>query len=65
MRNIHKCPIYWKLLKQAIPCSFPEQRHCKRIGGSFLCQARVDEIGLKTCLKEVSELKDFAKHLNK
>jgi len=62
MRDIKRCPIMWKLLKTAIPCSYPTTNRCGRIGGSFLCKYRVAELGLKNCLREVAELKDFAKH---
>ncbi|MCK4805678.1 MAG: hypothetical protein KAS91_00630 [Candidatus Pacebacteria bacterium] len=62
MRDVNRCPIYWKLQKEAIPCSYPNVNKCGRIGGSFLCKHRIAEIGKKNCLKEVSELKDYAKH---
>ena len=65
MRDITRCPIMWKLLKQAIPCSYPDVDKCGRVGGSSFCRYRIAEIGLKTCIREVNELKDFAKHLNK
>lgn len=65
MRNIQKCPIMWKLLRVAIPCSYPESNKCGRIDGSLLCRYRVAEIGLSSCLKEIAELQDFAKYLKK
>ena len=61
-RNICKCPIMKKLLNQTIPCSYPDVNKCGRIGGSFLCKYRMAELGKKDCLREVDELKDFAKH---
>jgi len=65
MRDIYRCPAMWKFLKIAIPCSYPDVDKCGRVGGSALCKYRIAEIGLKTCIREVSELKDFAKHLKK
>ena len=65
MRNVYKCPIMWKILKQAIPCSYPDTNKCGRIKGSLLCRYRIAEIGLNSCLKEIAELKDFAKHIKK
>ncbi len=63
MRDIYRCPIMWKLLKKATPCAYPDVEKCGRVGGSFLCKYRIAEIGKKNCLKEVAELKDFAKTL--
>ncbi len=61
-RNVCRCPIMQKLLHKAIPCSYPDTEKCGRKGGSSLCRYRIAEIGLKNCLKEVTELQDFAKH---
>ena len=62
MRNLQKCPVMWKLTKTGTSCKYPDKVKCGRIYGTEFCRYRITEIGLKSCIKEISEWRKWREY---